>query len=458
MSPLVRRHRIPPPAYLAGTLLALIVGGALLLRLPAAQRGSRLGWVDAFFTTTSAACVTGLVVADTGQQFTPFGQAVLLLLIQLGGIGVMTIGTMVMIALGYRPPPAMRTMLRELATHRPAVRPLDVLRMVVAATALVEAAGAALLFVAFVRDHPPLRAAWLAIFHSVSAFCNAGFSLWGDSLSRYAADPLVNFTAMGLIVTGGLGFVVLVEMRAWVASRMRRAGVPEHLSLHAKIVLAGTAAGFALGFAAVLLFDRNTVLAGRPLAEKLLAAAFQSVTTRTAGFNTVDIGSLSNPTILVFIGLMFVGAGPGGTAGGIKITSAAAVLALVVQRLRNRSDVRLFGRSIGEASLQRAVVLAFLASLMIVLTIVGIEIAETRGAPDLQVRGQFLAVAFESVSAFGTVGLSMGITSALAPLSKAMLIVLMFVGRVGPLALMDFFQHLPPPPPVRYAAEELMIG
>ncbi len=458
MSPANRKRRIPPPAYLAGTLIVLIVAGALLLQLPGAQRSTRLGWVDTFFTTPSAACVTGLVVADTGRQFTFFGQVVLLLLIQLGGVGVMTIGTMVMIALGYRPPPAMRSVLRELATHRPTLRPLDVLGMVVATTAVVELAGAVLLFLAFVRHDPPLRAAWLAIFHSVAAFCNAGFSLWSDSLTRYAADPLVNFTVMGLIVTGGVGFVVLAEARSWIASRVRAAGPYEHLSLHAKIVLAGTAAAILLGFAAVLLFDRNTVLAGKPLGAKLLAAAFQSVTTRTAGFNTVDVASLSNPTLLIFIGLMFVGAGPGGTAGGIKLTSATAVLALVVQRLRNRPDVRLFGRAIGEASIERAVVLAFLASLMIVFTIVGIEIAQSRGALDLQARGEFLAVAFESVSAFGTVGLSIGITPALAPLSKVLLIWLMFVGRLGPLALMDFFRHLPPPPPVRYATEELMIG
>jgi trk system potassium uptake protein TrkH len=452
------RRRIPPPVLLAGTLLLIIGLGSLLLRLPAAQNGSRLGWIDTVFTATSAACVTGLVVADTGTQFTPFGQAVLLVLMQFGGIGVMTIGTIVILALGRRPPPAMRAILRTLTAHRPALRPRDVLSMVVLTTATVETAGALLLFVGFARTHTVGEAAWLAAFHSVSAFCNAGFALWPDSFSRYASDPLINLTIMSLIVAGNLGFVVVVEVRQWAISRIRRAGSYVRLSLHSKIVLSGSVIAIFGGALVFLVLEAGNALSRRSFGERLLIATFQSVTTRTAGFNTVDIGALTNPTLLAFIALMFVGAGPGSMAGGIKLTSAAVVLTLVWQRLRGLPEVRLFGRSIGEPTLQRAVVLAFLASLLVGLAIVAIELVQTKGPLDPQSRGELFGVTFEVVSAFGTVGLSMGITAALAPLGKVVIILLMFAGRLGPLALMDFFEHLPPPPPVRYAKEEMVIG
>jgi trk system potassium uptake protein TrkH len=316
--------------------------------------------------------------------------------------------------------------------------------------------GAALLFLSFVRQHPVRESVWLAIFHSVSAFCNAGFGLWSDSLVQYADSPLVNFTVMSLIISGGLGFVVLLEVAYFARSRVRRSGQVNRLSLHSRIVLSASLVAVLVGMVLFLILESDNALAHRPWDERLLIASFQSVTARTAGFNTIDIALLSNPMLLILILLMFVGGGPGSMAGGIKLTSAAAVLAMVYHRLRGSREVRMFGRAIGEATLQRAAVLAILSSLLIVATVCGMEMLRA-GSGEMQ-RGDFFAVTFEAVSAFGTVGLSMGITPTLEVGGKVLIIMLMYVGRLGPLWLMDFLQHLPMAPPIRHAKEELMVG
>lgn len=448
---------MPPPTYLALGLLGAIAVGGALLRLPAAHAGATVGWIDAFFTATSAVCVTGLATVDIGTRFTRFGQAVILALIQFGGLGIMTVGTVVLAALGQRPTAVLRELLRGYAGHTPAIRARDVFRTIMLATLTIELAGAALLLAAFARDLPLAQAAWMALFHSVSAFCNAGFGLLPDNLSRYAGRPLVNLTVMALIVAGGLGFVVLVEVHHWLRRRRDPAAIPLRLSLHSRVVLVGTALAIVGGTAGILLLEWTHALAGRPLGEKLLIGAFQSVTARTAGFNTIDIATLGNPTLLLLMLLMFVGAGPGSMAGGIKLTSAASLLALVRHRLRGSREPRLFGRAVGASTLDRSVVLATLALLLIVSAVGVIEVIHGR-EPALGVRADFLAVVFEAVSAFGTVGLSMNLTPLLPDGAKVVIIVLMFAGRLGPLWLMDFFQHLPPPPPVRHAPEELMVG
>lgn len=454
------RH-LPPPAFLAASLLFTILLGSCLLQLPAARAvgAPSLGWLDALFTATSAACVTGLVVVDTGTQFSFFGQLVILLLIQVGGLGVMTIGTTVLLALGQRPTAAVRQLLTGMASHRPAIQARDIIGMVFVATLVAELLGAGLLFLVFVGTHPVSQALWLAVFHSVSAFCNAGFSPWSDSLSRYVGDPMVNLTMMGLIIGGGLGFVVLVELYTWTRSRLQhRDNAYARLSLHSRIVLSTTVVAVVGGTCLFAVLEMQNSLAGRSWSEQLLIASFQSVTARTAGFNTVDIAGLANPTLLVLIGLMFIGAGPGSMAGGIKLTSAMAVLAFVVHRMRGNRQVSLFGRAIGELTLQRAVVHALLAALLIGITVGAIEVVRASGSPTSSGRGELFDVIFEVVSAFGTVGLSMGMTAKLESLTKVLLIGQMFIGRLGPLLLMDFFERLPSAPPLHYAKEELMVG
>lgn len=452
------RRRLPPPALLALTLLLTITIGATLLRLSSAQTAPTLSWLDAFFTAVSAACVTGLAVVDTGSHFTFFGQLIILLLIQIGGLGVMTIGTLVFAALGQRSTSTVRQLVTGLASHRPTIRARDILATVLLTTAILELVGAGVLFLVFVQAYDTTHAIWLAVFHSVSAFCNAGFSLWPDSLTRYVGNPVVNLTIMSLTIMGGLGFVVIVEVRLWIVSHLRRTGRYERLSLHARIVLTATGVAFFGGTLAFLLLEMNNVLVDRSWTERLLITSFHSVSARTAGFNTVDIGALSNPSLLVLIGLMFIGAGPGSMAGGIKLTSAAVVLAVVAQRIRGNREICLFGRAIGDITIQRAVVLTVLVSLLIGGTVSLIEIVRASGPPTLERRGELLEVIFEAVSAFGTVGLSMGLTTKFGVLSKLSLIGLMFIGRLGPLLLMDFFERLPPAPPIRHAKEELMVG
>jgi len=453
-----RRRRLPAPLLLAITLIATIAVATVVLRLPVTNRQPPLGWIDTLFMATSAACVTGLTVVDVGTQFNGLGQAVILLLIEIGGIGVVTIGTLVILAFGYRPTTLARDFLRGVTPHHTSIRTRDVLGRVVTLTLGVQLVGAGLLFAAFVRDHAWREAAWLAVFHSASAFCNAGLTLWPDSLSRYVADPLVNLTMIGLILAGGLGFVVLLEL--WAAARLRLAGVAAsgHLTLHARLVLGGTLVASVGGALAFLAFERGNVLADRPVGERLLVAAFQSVTTRTAGFSTVDIGALTNPTLLVVMVLMFTGAGPGSTAGGVKLPTMAALAALVVHRLRGRNEVRILRRAIGTATLERAVVMVLLALSLIAGGVIAVELAETRGALDITARGRFFDVTFEVVSAFATVGLSMDFTTALGPAARMVVAVMMFAGRLGPLSLMDFFARLPPPPPVRYASEDFIVG
>lgn len=453
-----RRGRgLPPPVFLIGALSSAILVGALLLRLPIAHAAASISWLDALFTATSAVCVTGLTVVDTGTTFSGFGQAVILVLIQIGGLGIMTIGTTVLLALGQRPTSIVREILRGLASHRPTIRPRDILGIVFLITVVVELVGAVLLFTSLARSEPLPRALWWALFHSVSAFCNAGFSLWPDSLVGVASDVVLNLSIMGLIIAGGLGFIVLLEIRSWTGSRLRKKGTLTRLSLHSKIVLVSTLIATVGGAVFFLLLESPHVLAGRPWSERLLLSGFQSVTARTAGFQTVDMAALSNPTLLGIIALMFVGAGPGSMAGGIKLTSAAAVLAMVYHRLRGSREVRMFGRAIGDMTQHRAVVLSIVAVVLIAVGICLIEIAglESRSVVD---RGEFFAVTFEAFSAFSTVGLSMGITSELNSVGKALIIVLMFIGRLGPLWLMDFLQHLPQGPPIRHATEELMVG
>lgn len=455
MQRLSRRRRLPPPTFLAFGLLGAILVGGTLLRLPIAHAGPTVGWLDALFTATSAVCVTGLTTVDTGTRFTVFGQAVILVLIQLGGLGIMTVGTVVLAALGQRPTTVVRELLRGYAGHAPTIHARDVFRTIMLATLTIELTGAALLLVVFLGEMPAGQAVWMAVFHSVSAFCNAGFGLLPDNLMRYADRPLVNLTIMALIVGGGLGFVVLVEIGHWVRSRRDAAGLPFRLSLHSRVVLVGTVVAVGGGAAAILALEWTQALAQRPLGEKILISAFQSVTARTAGFNTIDIATLGNPTLMVLMLLMFVGAGPGSMAGGIKLTSAASLLALVRHRLRGAREPRLFGRAVGESTLERAVVLTTLALLLVITGVATIELFHH---DDRAAHGDFLPVLFEAISAFGTVGLSMNLTPLLPGGGKVVIMVLMFVGRLGPLWLMDFFQHLPPPPPVRHAPEELMVG
>jgi trk system potassium uptake protein TrkH len=435
-----------------------VVGlGTLLLSLPVAGAGESLSPLDAFFTATSAVCVTGLTVVDTGTRFSPFGQAVILALVQLGGLGIMTFAVFVGVVLGRKVAFTDRMVIQDSMHHTPKAGVRRLVRYVLTFTLAVEAAGAALLWIRFRGQFPAGEAVWQSVFHSVSAFCNAGFGLLPDSLVRFRGDPLVNLVITALIVVGGLGFLVNMELFDGARARIRGAQVPL-LTLHTRLAVVVTAALLAVGTIAFLVLEWNNVLRDLSPGERLLAAWFQSVTPRTAGFNTVDYGRLSSDTLFFMIFLMFVGASPGSTGGGIKTTTFGLLFALVVARWRGRGRAAVFHRTIPHAVMDRALLLTLLAWAVVSVAIGLLVAIETHGMPFDAAEPRFLALMFEAVSAFGTVGLSTGITASLSVAGKLVLVAVMFAGRVGPLTLVLAVGPRQERGRFRYAEENVMVG
>jgi len=416
------RRTVPNPArLLAISFAAAITTGTLLLSLPAATADGRgLSPIDALFEATSATCVTGLTVVSTAHDLSLFGQLVVLTLIQIGALGIMTVSTMFAYAAGRRVSLSGTLTLGE-ELGQPRLAGVIVLaRNVAMLTFVIELAGALVLTALFSRHYPLGRAAYLGVFHAISAFGNAGFDLFGDSLAGFATDVPVNLVMMTLIVLGGLGFYVITELVAW-----RRT---TRLSLHTRIVLKASGILILAGTVLVLLFEWSNpeTLGALPSGGRLLAALFQAVTPRTAGFNTVPTGALASSTLLILMVLMFIGASPGSTGGGIKTTTFVAVLATVRSVFRRRDDVEIEERRLPPEVPAKALAITLLA-LAVVLTAAVILLA----AEDAPLRD----VLFETVSAFGTVGLSTGLTSELSPVGRILISALMYTGRVGPLTL-----------------------
>jgi trk system potassium uptake protein len=436
-----------PARYVVRSFVAVIAFGTAALMLPfATAEGRSTGLVDAAFTATSAVCVTGLSVVETSIHWTGFGEAVILLLIEVGGLGFMTLSSLLVLLLskrlGFR-----RQLIAN--TERSALSVGDVrsvLRSLAVVTASVQLAVALWLALRFWLEHDTAlgTAVWSGVFHSVSAFNNAGFALYRDSMMGFAGDWVLLLPVMGAIFVGGLGFPVLLDLR-----RVRRN--LRALTLHSKVTISASIALLVVGFfmVAVLEWNNPATLGGKPLDEKLLNSAFHSVTPRTAGFNTVDVGSMQPETLLGTIVLMFIGAGSAGTSGGIKV-GTFAILALVIwSQLRGETDVTGFRRRIPSAIQRQATTVALLA--------VGLVIAATAlmlVSADLQLSD----AAFEAVSAFGTVGLSTGVTAELPSLDRFGLMALMLIGRVGPITLFTALVLRSHPPRYRLPEEGPLIG
>ncbi len=452
----IYQRALRPSQVLVASFGAAALLGMVLLATPWASRGEPLGLIDALFTATSAVCVTGLVVVDTGTHFTAFGQGVILALIQLGGLGIMTYSSVVLVALGRRLSFRDQEVLEGTLGRPRGASPAGLVGRVFAFTLVLEAAGAAVLTVAFARRLPWDDALYHGVFHSVSAFCNAGFSLYASSLTAYRGDWAVNLTVMALITVGGLGFAVLQDLvDGWGAWRRR---VPLRLGLHTKVVLALSAALTVAGAGAVWAFEARNALAGLPWDQQLLAALFQSVTPRTAGFNTLDYGSLTNATLFLTILLMFVGASPGSCGGGIKTSTLGVVAALFRDRLLGRRRVSLFRRSLPEDVVARAVSLLLASFSFVTVALFVLLAVEIGSVPHRADGGRFLELFFEVVSAFGTVGLSTGITPTLTPGGKLVVAAVMFVGRLGPLTLALAVGLRGERGKFLYAEETLMVG
>lgn len=448
-----RRRELSPNTALIIYYLGAILIGAGLLALPVAANGKPLSVVDALFTATSAQCVTGLVVVDTATRLSLFGQLVVLALIQIGGLGIMTFSVFLFFYIRRGVSLRGRWLIHETMVHTPVASLNDLVQRIVAYTLAIEGFGALLLALAFVPEMGLPRGCYYAVFHSVSAFCNAGFSLFADSLVGYRVHPLVNLTIIGLIVLGGIGFLVMLEVITLARSRSR-----QRLSLHTKLVLVTTAVLILGGALLIYLLEGGTALEGRSASEDFWIALFQSVSARTAGFNSIDLNQFEVPTLFLMMLLMFIGASPGSCGGGIKTTTLAVFFAILASRLRGSAHTTVFRRTIPDEQVTKSLSLAMLALLLVGVASFALLVAQLQGYSFSESRGVFLDYTFEAVSAFATVGLSLGVTPKLTLAGKLIIIVLMFIGRVGLLTVAFAITRRLRQNAPRYGEENIMIG
>jgi len=429
----------------------LILTGALLLWLPVSAVREPLPFVDALFMSASAVCVTGLSTIDIGRDLSFTGQIVTLLLFQLGGLGIITFSTVLLGLTGLGVSFKGREIIQSTFLHTPRRDFLMVLKWVLLYTLIIESAGTILLFLRFVRELPVGRAFYLAVYHAVSAFNNCGYTLFTDSLMRYRGDWLVNLTVMGLIVLGGIGFIVQYEIFSKLRGRQKR------LSIHSRLVLVMTLILILAGTAFFYLFEVNHILKDMPAGSQFLVSIFQSVTSRTAGFNTVDIGELTNGTILILMLLMFIGASPGSTGGGIKTTSFALLMLMIWNRIKGLEEINIHNRTVPRDILTKTILIIFASAFSVCLiTSILLLVGTIPGQDPALTRNFFVEYLFETVSAFGTVGLSMGITPKLSHFQKLAVVLMMFAGRVGPVTLA--FSWSQTRRGITYAEESVMVG
>jgi trk system potassium uptake protein TrkH len=455
------------PAFVFVLSFSLMIGiGTLLLMLPICrqQPADAPGEVGApplvaLFTAASAGCVTGLAVVDTGTYWTPTGQAVILLLIQMGGLGVMTFGGF--FALGLRRGFLMResVFMGKLLEADDVVAVRNLVRSILLFTLVSELIGTAILFT-IAPAGPLSERLWFGAFHSVSAFCNAGFGLLPKNLEGLGSRWQVWGGVAGLIIIGGLGFDVLrntsLAFRGWLRDLFPRAAPvlrdpPPRLSITSRLVLSTTAALLLTGTIAFFLFERSSQLGEKSVLERIADAWFQSVSCRTAGFNTIDFSRLQPTTLLVAIALMFIGASPGSTGGGVKTVVFSLTVLATVSVVRGRERLELAGRTIAEGTVQRAAAVIALALAVLLTATLLVVMIENQPA-------RFLEHLFETTSALGTVGLSTGITASLRPGSQVVLIATMFLGRVGPLTVLLALAQRQAPPKYEYPTERVMLG
>lgn len=427
MKAIARKIELTPPQILVIGFAVVILIGSVLLSLPAAAAdGVPMPFLDAFFTATSATCVTGLVVVDTGTHFSLFGQIVIILLIQVGGLGFMTMATLFAFALKKRISLKEKLILQEALNQSSMEGIVRLIRKVLLYSLTIEFVAAVIFAARWSFDLGPQKAAYYGIFHAISFFNNAGFDLFGpvtgkfSSLTAYAADPIINAVAMGLIILGGIGFVVMSDLMDY--RRTKR------LSLHSKVVLSAT--GILIGVGAIVIFifefTNPRTLGSLSWSGKILASLFQSVTPRTAGANTVDLAGLRQASQFFIIILMFIGASPGSTGGGIKTTTFTTLVGAMIAMIRGKEDIVFFRYRLGKERILKAVTLTLVALALVILVTMILSTTEDHA---------FLMILFEVTSAFGTVGLTMGLTPDLSDLGKILIAFTMFVGRLGPLTL-----------------------
>ncbi len=433
--------------------IAVITLGALLLLMPfSTSEGTWSDPITALFTSTSAVCVTGLSVVDVGKYYSFWGQLFLVFLVQIGGLGYMTATTFLLLLLGRRFGLKDKIAIQQSLDKSGLDGVVQLVQSILATTMLFELTGVFLLMLVFVPEFGFKDGLWSAIFHSVNAFNNAGFSLYSDNLIGYRGSPLINLTIGGLIIFGGIGYQVIMEMYLWVRARFNKSPICTVFSLNFKVVTSTTAVLIFLGTVAFLVMEYHNPETLGPLSfgQKIMAAWFQSVTPRTAGFNTIDIGKMSETALFLTIALMFVGASPGSTGGGIKTTTFRILFSCTAAVLEGKEQVECYQRQIPIPLILKTISVVFGSLIVAIVSATLVELVN----PELE----FIQVLFEAVSAFATVGLSTGITAKISAIGKLILIATMYIGRVGVLLLMSAAVGDPKPTTVKYPEESLLVG
>ena len=433
------------PLFLGMSFLIVILIGATLLSLPIASvDGNSVGFVNAFFTASSATAVTGLVVANTATQWTMFGKVVIITLIQIGGLGTITLFSIATVLLGRKISLQQRLLVKEQLNITSMSGIVKWVIYVTKITFLIEFTGALLLSFSLIPKYGFKTGVWYSIFHAISAFCNAGFDLFGDSIVSYSGDIYINMIICGLVILGGLRFLVYRDNY--------NAGSFRKLKVHSKVVITVSALLLFAGTIATLLIEYNNSLSIGEFGfgHKVLASFFQSTVTRTAGFNSIDIGQVHDATAIIYIFLMFIGGSPASTAGGLKTTTFAVMVFSTIGMVRGEHDIVIFNRKIDKEVILRALAITIVCISLVITVTMAVAIIEHD-------RFEFLDILFESVSAFGTVGMTRGITPHLSDISKVILAFTMFIGRVGPTTLAVGLMKTKPSS-IKYASGKILVG
>lgn len=433
------------PLFLGMSFLIVILIGATFLSLPIASvDGNSVGFVNAFFTASSATAVTGLVVANTATQWTMFGKVVIITLIQIGGLGTITLFSIATVLLGRKISLQQRLLVKEQLNITSMSGIVKWVIYVTKITFLIEFTGALLLSFSLIPKYGFITGVWYSIFHAISAFCNAGFDLFGDSIVSYSGDIYINMIICGLVILGGLGFLVYMDIY--------NAGSFRKLKVHSKVVITVSALLLFAGTIATLLIEYNNSLSIGEFGfgHKVLASFFQSTVTRTAGFNSIDIGQVHDATAIIYIFLMFIGGSPASTAGGLKTTTFAVMVFSTIGMVRGEHDIVIFNRKIDKEVILRALAITIVCISLVITVTMAVAIIEHD-------RFEFLDILFESVSAFGTVGMTRGITPHLSDISKVILAFTMFIGRVGPTTLAVGLMKTKPSS-IKYASGKILVG
>ena len=446
---LINSFSIKPAQSILLSFFLVIFIGTLLLMLPSScVYGKNIRFIDALFTSTSAVCVTGLVVFDIGTNLSTFGQSILLTLIQIGGLGLMTFSSFFALLLTQKTDIGRLTKMQDVLDLETTSKVRNLIINMIKFTFIIEAVGAILIFLSWRKSFSSLTSAiYNSVFHSISAFCNSGFSTFHNSFEGFRDNYLFNIIIISLIISGGLGFFVLANIYNKFYHRKEK--IARRLTMHSKLVITTTIILLIIGALLFGFLEKDNTLKGLTLPQKIISSTFQSATPRTAGFNVIPTGKLTNATLFLFILFMFIGASPGSTGGGIKTSTFGIALVTVYSLIKNKENVEIFGRSIDKDSIYKAFSIIISSIIIIFISLMGLLIIE---------KIAFEKLLFEVFSAFGTVGLSTGVTKGLSDLGKLIIIITMFIGRIGSLTLVMALSITKKKGKYTYPKGKLMIG